>query len=232
MRPIWWTRSGAGSWPWKAGSWCAMRFLAAMRAVVRSLALILADGLADLVRYPAVALASVGSAAVTLLLVGAFLITAANIAQLTQGVTSEVGVRVFLSRSLRPQAEVALGQRMRALPGVRSVRFISRAAALRQLKAEFNGEAQVFDALGGQNPLLDAYALTFSTPRQSAVAAQGLAHWRGVARVIFPGQAAARLQAILNLVRWAGALLAILLAISSFLVISNAVRLAVYGRRR
>jgi cell division transport system permease protein len=198
----------------------------------RSLGLVLTEGVADLFRYPAIALASVGSAAVALVLVGAFILTAANVGALASGVSSQVGIRLFLDRSLKPSAEARMGRRLHALPGVRQVRFISRAQALAEMRSEFSGETQVLSALGRTNPLLDSFALTFATPAQSAAAAQRLARWRGVARVIFPGEAASRLEAVLSLVRWAGGILAALLALSSFLVISNAVRLTVYGRRR
>jgi cell division transport system permease protein len=201
-------------------------------AVVRALWLIVSEGATDFVRYPAVALASVGSAAVTLVLVGIFLIAAANVAGMSEGVASQVGLRVFLSRDLSKAAEVQFGRSLRQLPCVRTVSFESRAQALAQMRREFASESAVFAALGSANPLLDSYGVTFCSPAASTRAARTVGRWRGVARLIFPGQAAERLSAILSLVRWTGAVVAALLAVSSFLVISNAVRLAVYGRRR
>ncbi len=192
----------------------------------------LTEGATDFVRTPGVAVASIGTAAVTLLLVGAYVIAAANVARLSHSVSSEVDMRVFLAATLRRPAENALEREIRAMPGVRSVAFISKAQALRALRREFAGNGAVEAVLAQGNPLLDAFDVRTTRPVAAAKVAARIGALRGVAHLVYPGQTVARIAAVLDVVRWAGLLVAALLALSSFLVTSNTIRLAVLGRRR
>ncbi len=192
----------------------------------------LSEGATDFIRTPGIAVASVGTAAVTLLLVGAYIVAAANVARLSQSVSSQVDMRVFLSAGLKRPAETALEHRIQSVPGVRHVTFISKEQALAQLKREFQGNGPVEAVLAEGNPLLDSLDVRTTRPEAAAAVARQVASLPGVAHLVYPGQTVARIDAILRVVRWAGLLLAALLAISSFLVTSNAIRLAVLGRRR
>jgi cell division transport system permease protein len=200
--------------------------------LMRELWTILSEGALDFLRTPGIAVASVGTAAVTLLLVGAYVVAASNVARLSQSVTSQVDMRVFLAASLSRPAEAALIRKVRAVPGVRTVAFISKAQALAQLRREFQGNGAVQAVLAQGNPLLDSLDVHTTSPAASARVARTLGRLPGVAHLVYPGQTVARIGAILSVVRWAGLVLAALLALSSFLVTSNAIRLAVLGRRR
>jgi len=200
--------------------------------MVRSLVAIVVGGVVDFLRTPGIAIASIGTAAVTLLLVGAYIVAAANVARLSQSVSSQVDMRLFLASSMKPAAEHALEVRVRTIPGVRTVAFISRGEAMDQLKREFQGNGPVQAVLSQGNPLLDSLDVHTTTPAKSAAVVRAVERLPGVAHVVYPGQTVARLAQVLVAVRWVGAALAALLAVSSFLVTSNAIRLAVLGRRR
>ncbi|MCL6595273.1 MAG: permease-like cell division protein FtsX [Firmicutes bacterium] len=200
--------------------------------LLREMWTILTEGVVDFLRTPGIAVASVGTAAVALLLVGAYLVAATNIAHLSRTVSSQVDMRLFLSAGMRPKAERLLAARVRRVAGVRSVTFISKAEALAQLKREFAGNGAVEAVLAEGNPLLDSLDVRTASPAVSDRVARALGRLPGVAHLVYPGQTVARLGAVLTVVRWAGLVLASLLALSSFLVTSNAIRLAVLGRRR
>lgn len=200
--------------------------------LLRELWTMLSEGVTDFLRTPGIAVASVGTAAVTLLLVGAYIVAAANVARLSQSVSSQVDMRVFLAASLTRPTEIALGRRIQAIPGVRRVAYISKAQALAALRREFQGNGAVEAVLAQGNPLLDSFDVRTTTPAASAVVARRVGVLPGVAHLVYPGRTVARIDDILVVVRWAGLVLALLLAVSSFLVTSNAIRLAVLGRRR
>ncbi len=192
----------------------------------------LSEGATDFLRTPGIAVASVGTAAVTLLLVGAYLVAAANVARLSASVSSQVDMRVFLSQGMKLPAEQALERRIEAVPGVRRLTYISKAQALATLRREFAGNGPVQAVLAQGNPLLDSFDVRTTTPAAANAVARRVGAMPGVAHLVYPGQTVARIDAILAVVRWAGLVLAGLLALSSFLVTSNAIRLAVLGRRR
>lgn len=200
--------------------------------LLREFVTILVDGVVDFLRTPGIAVASVGTAAVTLLLIGTYLIAATNVARLSQSVASQVDMRAFVATSYGPVRTAALGRKIAAVPGVRSVAFISKDAALRQLRQEFQGNGPVLAVLSQGNPLLSSFDVHTVSPAVSDRVARAVGSLAGVAHLVYPGQTVARIDAVLAVVRWAGLVLAALLAMTSFLVTSNAIRLAVLGRRR
>lgn len=200
--------------------------------LLRELWTIVSDGVVDFLRTPGIAAASIGTAAVTLLLIGAYIVAATNVARLSQSVASQVDMRVFVSASVKPAAAQALGKEISAVPGVRAVTFISKQQALAQLRHEFQDNGPVLAVLSQGNPLLASYDVHTTTPAVADRVARTIGGMVGVAHLVYPGQTVSRIDAVLSVVRWAGLVLAALLAVTSFLVTSNAIRLAVLGRRR
>jgi cell division transport system permease protein len=200
--------------------------------LLRELWTIVSDGVVDFLRTPGIAAASIGTAAVTLLLIGAYIVAATNVSRLSQSVASQVDMRVFVSASLKPTQTQALGREIAAVPGVRTVSFISKQQALAQLRREFQDNGPVLAVLSQGNPLLASYDVHTTTPGVASRVATAVSHIAGVAHLVYPGQTVSRIDAVLSVVRWAGLVLAALLAVTSFLVTSNAIRLAVLGRRR
>lgn len=203
-----------------------------MGRTLRELWWIVTEGLQDFVRTPGVAAASIGTAAVTLLLVGAYLVTAANLGRMGRTVASQVKMTVFVSQSVSHAREMGLESFLRHTPGVRSVSFTSRAAAMQALRNEFRGQASLEAALTGPNPLMDAFTIQVRSPSQGMVVYRRVSRLPAVATVVYPGRTVSELSAAFSAARSAGLALALLLAVSSFLLISNAIRLAMLGRRR
>lgn len=203
-----------------------------MGRTLREIWWIVTEGLEGFLRTPGVAAASIGTAAVTLLLVGAYLVTAANLGRMGRTVASQVKMTAFVSQSVSHRRERNLETLLRSVPGVRRVSFTSRAQAMQTLRNEFRGQASLEAALTGPNPLLDAFTIEVRTPAQAAALYRRVSRLPGVATVVYPGRTVSELSAAFSAARSAGLALAVLLAISSFLLISNAIRLAMLGRRR
>lgn len=200
--------------------------------LLRELGTILLDGIVDFLRTPGIAVASVGTAAVTLLLIGTYVVAATNVAHLSQSVASQVDMRAFVVSSYKPGPTATLKGEIAAVPGVRKVTFISKQQALAQLRQQFQGNGAVLAVLSQGNPLLSSFDVHTTSPGVSGRVARAVGRLPGVAHLVYPGQTVSRIDAVLAVIRWAGLVLAGLLAVTSFLVTSNAIRLAVLGRRR
>lgn len=203
-----------------------------MGRILREVWWIVVEGVQDFVRTPGVAAASIGTAAVTLLLVGAYLVASANLGRMGRTVASQVKMTVFVSQSVPHRQEMGLEATMQHMAGVRRITFTSRAQALRVLENEFRGQASLEAALTGPNPLLNSYTLQVRTPAKGMAVYRAVTRLKGVAEVVYPGRTVSELSDAFTAVRSAGMALALLLAVSSFLLISNAIRLAILGRRR
>ncbi|MDA8110313.1 MAG: permease-like cell division protein FtsX [Betaproteobacteria bacterium] len=155
----------------------------------------------------------------------------ANLRALTQRFTLEPELTVFMRvEATRADAD-ALGARLRSDARVRSVRFTSREAALKELR-ETAGLGDVVAALD-YNPLPDAFVVRARDPQPAALEALAaeLRAVPSVAEVQVDSAWARRLAALLDLGRLAVALLAALLGVALVAVTFNTIRLQILTRR-
>lgn len=150
-----------------------------------------------------------------------------NITSVTQRLTADPQLSVFLEDAATPALADDLRGRLRTDQRVATWRFVSRDEALKSLRAT-EGLTEVVDALG-RNPLPDAFVVH---PRDGSVEAlEALAaHLRqlpGIAKVQVDSAWARRLAAITLTGRIATALLAALLAVGLVAVTFNSIRLQI-----
>ena len=154
-----------------------------------------------------------------------------NLAGLVPASTARAEVSVFLSRSADKKDIDDVSAKLRAREGVKSVRFVSRDAALSSLKTS-TGLGDVIQALR-DNPLPDALIVELS--RNDGDLADEVA---GAARTLKPVEHAQvdsawirRLNAFLGVGRTAVLLLSAVLGLAVLAVAFNTIRLQVLTRR-
>jgi len=218
------------------------------------------EGMRALRRAPAPSLAAIVTVAVTVLLLGVLI----PVLQTTNGKTNEVrdqvGLRVFLDdvdASGNPVATDGAGQqappaqvqelqsKLRAIPHVKAVQFVSKdqakAILSQRLQAE-NREDIVAQLPGAHNPL----------PASFNVEPDDLSNLGSVRAAITPPGAsgkpapisplisdigdsrddANKISGATTAIRWVLAVVSGLLLIASLLLVANTIRLSIYARRR
>lgn len=170
---------------------------------------------------------------VTLALPALILFTASSLAELGNKSVGEESVTAYLSLQTSDLDGAALAQRLQSQAGVKSTRYISRDEAL----ALFYEQADIGDAVAvlGENPLPgavilypDTNSLTDSAMSQLAARVEAM---DSVDRVQFDLRWVQRLQAVLNLARTIGWVLAGFLTLTALLVIGNTIRLELLRRQ-
>lgn len=155
----------------------------------------------------------------------------ASLQTLAGGMSVSAQVSVFLAPEAGPGDREAVDRRLRAMEGVRDLRFIPRQKALEELKAR-PGVGEVVTALR-DNPLPDAFIVSLGDTEagraeQLAAAARALPQ---VAHVQIDSAWAQRLQAMILLARGAIGLLAVLLGVALVAATFNTIRLQILTRR-
>jgi cell division transport system permease protein len=152
-----------------------------------------------------------------------------------QGVASrfslEPQLSLFLSSGLKPADRMALEQLLKNEPGIGSVRFVSREAALDELKRT-DGIPEVLAALN-ENPLPDTFVVKLRGVEAQSVDALALKLGKqpGVGHVQADSGWARRLSALVDIGRLGISLLGILLATGLVAVTFNTIRLQVLTQR-
>jgi len=155
----------------------------------------------------------------------------ANLESLSRKISVDPQLTVFLARDAAKAEVAAVESRLKAARGVRTVRFISREAALADL-GRAGGMQEVIASLP-QNPLPDAFVVTLAT--SDPVLADRLEfEFKALPKVAYVQADSAwvrRLDALLRLGRTGVVLLAGLLGLALVAVTFNTIRLQILTQR-
>lgn len=170
---------------------------------------------------------------ITLALPALILFTANSLAALGNKSVGEESITAYLSLQTTDLEGATLSQQLQGQEGIKSTRYVSKDEAL----AIFNEQAQITEAveLLGENPLPGAIIVFPDTKALNETAITTLAKQLGeltvVEQVQFDLQWVKRLQAVLNLGRVIGWVLAGFLTLTALLVIGNTIRLELLRRQ-
>jgi cell division transport system permease protein len=196
----------------------------------------LRESLRAMRRNAAPSFAALATVLVTMLVLGVFI----PIVQATNGaansVRSRVLVDVFMNTSATPADNARAGKEIRALPHVRSVQFVSKAAAYAQQSKLDPGAYQLL----ASNPLPDTFHVFPDNPGNVLIVRTELTPQSSGGRPIDPmiqgvsnkKNDTKKILEVTNLVTITAAVLTVLLVIASALLIANTIRLSLYARRR
>lgn len=176
-------------------------------------------------------LAAVSTVAVTLFLVGVFLLAAMNINHFTHQIEQQVEIRVFLHNDASQDAVRALEREIRAMPEVDSVQFIPKDEGLTQLKADYRDMADLFEGLEDDNPLPDAFRIKTKNPQDTAPVAERIAAMPFVEKVRYGKDVIDQLFQMTAVLRTAMLILVVGLALTAMFLIANTIRLTIVYRQ-
>lgn len=189
--------------------------------------------LSELRRTPLATLLAVAVIGVTLALPAALYVLVDNLRLASRGLPAGGQISLFLKRDLPEAAAEALAARLRRLPEVARVEYVSRAQALAEFKA-LSGFGEALKALK-ENPLPAVLvvepARSQSDPASLAALARRLGGYAEVDLVQLDLDWVRRLHAMLRLAERGAWLLSGLLGLAVLLIVGNTIRLAVLHRR-
>lgn len=201
--------------------------------VFRAIGYFLEEALVSLWRSRLVNALSIGTIAVSLFVLGAFLTVASNLNEVVARWSRKVQVTFYLEDGLEPRIRESLVERLRAHASVESVTTISREEALANFRRLFQDLRTLPDDLGG-NPFPASVEATLRPGQASPEVVQALAREfesaPGVEEVQYDLLWIQRLATGIRLVRGVGALLGGILVLAAIFTISNVIRLTVYAR--
>jgi cell division transport system permease protein len=186
----------------------------------------------SLVRNRFMTLASISTVALSLLILGLFLLGAVNLNHIALTLENQVEVSAYLEDELEAEEITAITARVQGLTGVREVKFISKEEALERLKEQFGERKDLLASVEKNNPLRNALEVRTLTPTNVKPVVEELKGLPGVAKVSFKEEIIERLFALTKAIRLAGLAVVLLLVGATIFLISNTIRLTVFARRR
>jgi cell division transport system permease protein len=202
-----------------------------------SLGFFIRESLRAMRRNAAPSFAALATITVTLIVVGVFV----PIVQATQGaadsVANRVLVDVYQQKNATSADDARVENKLKALPHVSKVVFVSKAEAFAQQKRQ---NPAAYAVLGNLNPLPDTFHVSPTAPsyvldvRSEIMNSGGSGQMldSSIARVSNHTEDTQKLLTVTRFVTITAALLAALLIGASVLLIGNTIRLSLYARRR
>lgn len=176
--------------------------------------------------------ASIGTVAVSLFVLGVFLILVLNMNRLAGMLESQVQISVYLEEHLTDREKRQIGYDIESLQGIDSVTYVDRETSKERLKERLGDQKYLLDALSEDNPLPDAFEVTVTTPSVVESAAGAIAAMQGVEEAKYGQDVVEHLFDITRLMRIFGFVLMGLLGGATLFIISNTIRLTVFARRK
>jgi cell division transport system permease protein len=202
--------------------------------ILRALAYFVAEAATSLWRSRLMNALSIGTIAVSLFVLGAFLTLASNLNEVVARWSRKVQVTFYLTDGLEAPVRESLVGRLQDDPAVESVEVISRAQALERFRSLFRDLRTLPDDLG-ENPFPASIEATLRPGRESPEEVRRLVaafeKAPGVEEVQYDLLWIQRLATAIRLVRGVGALLGGILVLAGVFTISNVIRLTVYARQ-
>jgi cell division transport system permease protein len=191
---------------------------------------LLSEALTDIRRHSLMTLASISTVAVSLSILGGFLLMALHLHAIADALPRQIEIHAFTRPEVTPEQLKGLEARIRTLPGLTHVQLISRDEAWREFQRKFPDP----NDLAGmrENPLPDKFEIRARSPQRTLAVAGILRTYPEIARVNEGGPILERLISVSKLVRSIGLTCAALLLLATLAVISNAIRVTLFARRR
>ena len=176
--------------------------------------------------------ASIGTVAVSLFVLGVFLLLVLNMNRMASALESQVQISVYLEDELSADDRRDIASDIEALQGIESIRYISKDEAKARLEDRLGDQKYLLDALGDKNPLPDSFEVVVKSPDLVETAAKAIDRMDGVQEAKYGQDVIEHLFAITRLIRIFGLVLMVLLAGATLFIISNTIRLTVFARRK
>jgi cell division transport system permease protein len=202
---------------------------------MRALSYFFGEAAESLWRSRRAAILAVLTIAAGLFVLGFFLMVNANLQRVIGGWTEAAELAVYLREDTGPEQVAALNDMISRSGLAASVQYFSKEDARREFARDFPDLASAAAALD-RNPFPASFNVRLNASAQNAVGAidnmiTSLTAMGGVADVRYDRTWIARLNGTVRVIRGAGLVIIILLAVASAMTVGNVVRLAAMARR-
>ena len=176
--------------------------------------------------------ASISTVAVSLLVLGMFLMIFLNTNNLAQYLESQVQVSVYMQDNATGQELAAVKEKLTKMPGVVKVTQVSKTEALARFKKRLGDQDQLLNSLGKENPFPNSFEVQVDNPERINVLTPQIGQLPKVETAKFGQEVVEHLFQLTKILRFGGILLVVFLAMATLFIISNTIRLTVFARRK
>ena len=199
---------------------------------IRTLEYFVKEAAISLKRNNLMSFASITTVAISLVILGLFLIMVMNLNNMAAHLESQVQINVYLEDNLSEAERYEIGNNIKKIKGVQEITFVTKDEAIESFRERLGEQKYLLDALDDANPLPYSYEVKLTLPEQVKSAAAEIAEYPGVKTAKFGQEAIEQLFKLTHMIRVFGVVLILFLVFATLFIISNTIRLTVFARRK
>jgi cell division transport system permease protein len=185
---------------------------------------------ANFTRNAAMQFTAIGTVAVTIVMLGAFLYVRETLTAFGQGILQQIEIAVYLDDGVNDQQAKQLQATIASDPRVVAARYVPRAEGLREMRERLGTD---FDtSLLTANPLPNAFRVQVRDADDVPAVAAAIGKLSGIAKVDFAADTVTKLLRAADVIGRVGLGMIGLLVLTAAIIIANTIRLTVFARRR
>jgi cell division transport system permease protein len=197
-----------------------------------SMGFLLAEALKNIRLNLLMAITAVTTTFICILVFGLGLLVSSHIQGIIGSVREDVSVEAFMPNDTRQEMNT-LAQEVKGWPEVSEVTKVSEAEAFAEFKDKFSDQPELYEDLD-QGVLPKSLQIQLQDPSTATEVAERLKQEEGFTEndLSYPQQTIDRLNSVTSVVIWGLYGATLLFLIASVLLISNAIRLSIFARRK
>lgn len=169
----------------------------------------------------------------TMLIFGLFFLIGENVNHMMKELESSQGMQVFMTKKVSDDQIQELEEKIKDLPDVAKVEFISKEQGMNTFKERFGENAKILDAYtGDDNPITDSFVVTLTKLEKSEEVKAQIEGFENVKNIELRDKTIEALIKVTNGVRIVSAVILMLLIVISVFIIANTIKLTVHARRK
>ena len=176
--------------------------------------------------------ASISTVAVSLLVLGMFLMIFLNTNNLAQYLENQVQISVYMQDSASDKELASVKDKLTKMPGVVKVTQVNKQQALERFKKRLGDQEQLLNSLGKENPFPNSFEVQVDNPDRIKVLTPQIGQLPKVETAKFGQEVVEHLFQLTKILRLGGIVLVVFLAMATLFIISNTIRLTVFARRK
>lgn len=175
--------------------------------------------------------ASLAIMCATMLIFGIFFMIIENINSAVKKIELQQGMQVFIQKDATDEQISQIGEQIKAINGVNTIKFISKEDALNYNREKL-GNPALFVGYDEENPFKASYLVTLTDLKLSSEVQENIYKLDNIASITSQDNTINNLVKIANGIKRVSIVVLSLLVIISIFIIANTIKLTVHARRK
>ena len=176
--------------------------------------------------------ASLAIMCATMLIFGLFFMIIENLNNAVETIESQQGMQVFIKDDATEAQMTRLGEQIKQIDGVNTVKFVSKTEALNEWKEKLKSQQALFATYDEDNPLPNSYIVTLTDLSKSSEVQSKISEMKNVKKITSSDETIDMLVRVAKGVKIGSYVIIIALVGISVFIISNTIKLTVHARRK